>query len=68
MGLEGEDPKTVIVENIHQRCKDISKNKKINLNSEYEIFFDPSTHLLFHKKKILSYHTNGMMFTAYGQD
>ena len=50
------------------RVKAINQNQKLNLDGKFEINFDPSVHLLFHKKKVLAYHTNGMMFSAHGKD
>ncbi len=64
MGLEGNDPRTVNIANINNRMNQIKVSNKLRVNDEFDIDFTFSKHLLFHKKKILPYHTNGMKFTA----
>ena len=64
LGLEGEDPKTIDISTIHARTKNMDANMTMKLNSEYDIPYNRKHHLLFHKKKILPHHTNGMKFTA----
>lgn len=64
LGLEGNEPRTVPIETIMTRFKMILQQKMLKLNNQFEIQFDQNEHLLFHKKKILPYHTNGMKFTA----
>src|SRR5580692_11245320 len=56
LGLEGELPATVDVDAIPARLAAIAEHGAIRLLAE---------HLEFNRKKKLSYHPNGMRFTAY---
>lgn len=64
-GLEGKNPETVVPEDMLPRMKTIRETKKLNLNSQKEITFSYTEHLLFHQKEFLPKHSNGMRFTAY---
>ena len=65
LGLEGHEPRTVPIQSLIERFKNISTTNKLNLNGQLQIDFPMRENLLFHKKKILPYHTNGMKFTAF---
>ena len=65
LGLEGERPATVDVDAIPARLAAIAERKAVRLLGEHEIGFTVAEHLEFNRKKKLSYHPNGMRFTAY---
>lgn len=65
MGLEGELPETVDPDLITQRIQKIAKNKQLLLFGKYKIAFNPAKHLIYHLRKSLPLHTNGMRFTAF---
>ncbi|HJY71649.1 MAG TPA: serine dehydratase beta chain, partial [Streptosporangiaceae bacterium] len=65
LGLEGEQPATVDVDTIPARLAAITQNGKLRLLGEHEIGFTVPEHLEFNRKKKLSYHPNGMRFTAH---
>jgi L-serine dehydratase len=67
LGLEGEQPATVDVDTIPARLAAITHNGKLRLLGEHEIGFTVPEHLEFNRKKKLSYHPNGMRFTAHDQ-
>ena len=67
LGLEGEQPATVDVDTIPARLAAITHNGKLRLLGEHEIGFTVAEHLEFNRKKKLSYHPNGMRFTAHDQ-
>ena len=64
-GLEGKLPHTVIPECAVPRAKSICTEKKMLLNGEVPIDFNPETDLIFHYTESLPLHANGMRFTAY---
>src|SRR6202451_2433402 len=64
-GLEGEQPATVDVDTIPARLAAITQNGRLRLLGEHEIGFTVPEHLEFNRKKKLSYHPNGMRFSAY---
>ena len=68
LGLEGERPDTVDVDAIPARLAAIADHKAVRLLGEHEIGFTVAEHLEFNRKKKLSYHPNGMRFTAYDGD
>ena len=65
LGLEGEEPATVDVDAIPARLEAIVRQGTLRLLGEHEIGFTVAEHLEFNRKKKLSYHPNGMRFTAY---
>jgi L-serine dehydratase len=65
LGLEGEQPDTVDVDAIPARLADIARRGTVRLLGEHEIGFTVAEHLEFNRKQKLSYHPNGMRFTAY---
>jgi iron-sulfur-dependent L-serine dehydratase single chain form len=65
LGLEGEQPATVDVDAIPARLQAIAQRGTLRLLGEHEIRFTKAEHLEFNRRKKLSYHPNGMRFTAY---
>lgn len=64
MGLRGEDPVTCEVHNIQEKINDIREQKKINLNQNKVVSFNPTEELLFLKSESLPYHPNAMTIEA----
>jgi L-serine dehydratase len=65
LGLEGELPASVDVDAIPARLQAIAGRGTVRLLGEHEIGFTVAEHLEFNRKTKLSYHPNGMRFTAY---
>ncbi len=65
LGLEGEQPATVDVDAIPARLEAIAQRQSLRLLGEHEIGFTVAEHLEFNRRKKLSYHPNGMRFTAH---
>jgi iron-sulfur-dependent L-serine dehydratase single chain form len=68
LGLEGEQPATVDVDAIPGRLEAIAQRQTVRLLGEHEIGFAVAEHLEFNRRKKLSYHPNGMRFTAYDDE
>src|SRR6266487_618585 len=64
LGLEGEEPATVDVDAIPARLAAITRRGTVRLLSGHEIAFTRAEHLEFNRRETLSYHPNGMRFTA----
>ncbi len=64
LGLSGQDPEYIPVENIDGIIKSIEDKAQINLGNEFMIPFDISKDILFNKE-FLPFHSNGMTLTAY---
>ncbi|MCU7904420.1 MAG: L-serine ammonia-lyase [Candidatus Thiodiazotropha sp. (ex Epidulcina cf. delphinae)] len=64
LGLMGEEPASVAVGAIPQRIETIRAEKKLPLPGGKSLDFDADKDLLFHRRKQLSYHANGMCFNA----
>jgi len=67
LGLSGEDPETIPIENIDSITKSIQEKKEINLGNEKIIPFDFSKDIIFNKN-FLPFHANGMTFTAFAKE
>jgi L-serine dehydratase len=65
LGLEGEQPATVDVDAIPARLAAMGTRGTLRLLGEHEIRFTVAEHLEFNRRQKLSYHPNGMRFTAY---
>jgi L-serine dehydratase len=65
LGLEGEQPATVDVDEIPVRLEKVAASKTIRLLGEYPVPFTVAEDLEFNRRKSLSQHPNGMQFTAY---
>ena len=62
LGLNGEDPEQIPVDQIQTRFEKIKAEKKIQLTDGIEINFNPSEDIIFLTNEILSFHPNGMKF------
>ncbi|AWA30725.1 L-serine ammonia-lyase [Flavobacterium magnum] len=67
LGLSGQDPEYIPVENISGIIKSIEDNHEINLGNELKIPFWFLQDIVFNKN-FLPFHANGLMFTAYITD
>jgi L-serine dehydratase len=65
LGLEGESPELVDTPSIEPRVAEIKAQKRLRLAGTHELSFDPAQDLLFHRKKSLPFHPNGLVFSAY---
>lgn len=62
LGLCGEDPVTFDVNQINPRIEHINDHKKLLLNRELEIDFDPATDMVFLMEESLPFHPNALTF------
>ncbi|MFN3968740.1 L-serine ammonia-lyase [Flavobacterium sp.] len=67
LGLSGQDPEYIPVQNIDSIIQAIAKTHQINLANELAIDFNPETDIVFNKN-FLPFHANGMTFTATTND
>lgn len=63
LGLSGQDPEYIPVQNIDNIVQSIYKNHQIRLADSFVIAFNPEIDIVFNKN-FLPYHANGMSFTA----
>ncbi len=64
LGLCGEDPVTIPVDSITPKINAIYDHKKIKLNGEQEIPFNPPENIHFLYSESLPFHPNGLTFRA----
>lgn len=64
LGLSGQDPEYIPIENIDSIIKVIEKTHQLNLGQKQLITFNPATDIVFHRE-FLPFHANGFSFTAY---
>lgn len=67
LGLQGEQPDLIDTESIPEKLKLIRENLKLNLNNEVPIDFDEKRDIIFHRKKVLPDHANGMKFSFFNE-
>lgn len=65
LGLSGETPETVAIEQIPQRIEAIRRRGLLSLGDRVDLPFQPDEDLVFYRDKCLPYHANGMTFTAF---
>lgn len=64
LGLEGEDPETVDPASIPSRLAALEARGRLRLGGIHEVVFAPRRDLVFHKRKSLPGHPNGMRYVA----
>ncbi len=67
LGLSGQNPEYIPIENIAGITKTIKDKKEINLGKETIIAFDFLKDIIFNKN-FLPFHANGMTFSAFAND
>ncbi|MEC5167263.1 L-serine dehydratase [Flavobacterium sp. PL11] len=67
LGLSGQDPEYIPIENIDKIIKSIQSKNEINLGNEKTIAFHFLQDIVFNRN-FLSYHANGLTFTAFMLD
>lgn len=67
LGLSGQDPEYIPVENIDKIITSIINNSTINLANELLLPFNSATDIVFNKN-FLPFHANGLTFTAFTSD
>lgn len=67
LGLSGQDPEYIPIQNIDGIIKSIENNNEINLGNEILIHFSFLQDIVFNKN-FLPFHANGLTFTAYTKD
>ncbi len=67
LGLIGEHPESVDIKTIGERIDAIKQQKALALSNHHSIFFDTDKDIIFHRRKSLPYHANGMRFRAFNQ-
>jgi L-serine dehydratase len=68
LGLEGEEPATVDVDQVEARVEAIATRGAVRLPSGDVCGFEPRAAIVFHRRESLPLHSNGMRFSAYGDD
>jgi L-serine dehydratase len=67
LGISGQDPEYIPVENIDKIITSIKTNHQIRLANQFPIAFDFKKDIIFNKN-FLPFHANGMTFTAITSD
>ena len=67
LGLCGCDPETIAISEVKALPKQIVQEKKLLLNNNRLIPFDPGTDIHFAYTECLPFHANGMIFKAFGE-
>lgn len=68
LGLLGFEPETVPVSQIDKMLLDVNESQSLLLLQSKNIEFSRSGAIVFHRRKILPKHANGMSFFAYQND
>jgi L-serine dehydratase len=65
IGLAGKRPDGICPDEADRIVADVRANRRMRLGGGQEIAFDEPRDLLFHQRERLSFHSNGMRFTAF---
>ena len=68
LGLQGEQPEMINPDLIDDMLQVIYNSKKIQIQNEHEISFDPIKDIVFKRREVLPAHPNGMRFVAFDKD
>jgi L-serine dehydratase len=67
LGLEGEVPDRVDPDHVAERFDQLLAEPELRLAGHHPVRMDLRRDLIFHKREMLPYHSNGMRFIAYDQ-
>ncbi|MGI9338431.1 MAG: L-serine ammonia-lyase [Gammaproteobacteria bacterium] len=67
LGLAGETPEGLDVENIPAKLAAIREGKQLRLMGRHVVKYNEREDLILHKRKSLPYHPNGMIFRAFDE-
>jgi L-serine dehydratase len=65
MGLLGETPEGIDPDAAPPRLEAVKQQGRLVLLGQRQIGFNPATDLVFERRKVLPFHSNGMRFAAY---
>ncbi len=65
LGLQGEVPEQVDTDSIPARIEQVRSSGRLLLPGNVELAFNIDKDLIFHRRKVLPYHPNGMIFHAF---
>lgn len=65
-GLQGEQPETIEVGSMPERLARIRESRQLALQAKHVISFDEARDLVLYQRKSLPFHSNAMIFSAYG--
>ncbi|MFN0215275.1 MAG: L-serine ammonia-lyase [Saprospiraceae bacterium] len=68
LGLHGDDPVTIPVEDVQRHVQQIQVSKILRLGGVQDIPFDPEQDIVFLFDQALPYHSNGLTFRAFYKD
>jgi len=68
LGLEGDSPEQIDIDTVTPRVEAIREHARLNLAGTQPISWEEPRDLIFRRKKALTYHSNGMRFTAFDAD
>ena len=69
LGLLGDEPETIDPDTVAGKLEHIRKTETLNLLGEKEVSFPDKGAIVFHRRKTLPAHSNGMILIAYaGED
>ena len=67
LGLSGENPDNIAVENIDLILETVVSSQKISLNGENLVSFPKNDAIIYHRRKTLPAHSNAMTIFAYAE-
>jgi len=68
LGLSGETPERIPVESIESIVSEVIASQKINLAGTHSVNFPKDNAIIYHRRKTLPAHANGMTLYAYQND
>ncbi|MBA6231508.1 MULTISPECIES: L-serine ammonia-lyase [unclassified Colwellia] len=67
LGLSGENPDTIAVEDIDSILEAVVSSQHISLNGEHVVSFPKNDAIIYHRRKTLPAHSNAMTIFAYAE-
>jgi len=67
LGLEGNMPESVVIENVESSLERIRESGRLCLSGDRDIQFNESSDLVFHKRRSLPYHPNALQISGYDE-
>jgi L-serine dehydratase len=68
LGLQGLMPDVINPDTINPRLEEIRKSRQLPLAGKHPIAFTEKTDIVFYRREVLKFHTNGLTLAAYDAD
>ncbi|NVK25481.1 MAG: L-serine ammonia-lyase [Gammaproteobacteria bacterium] len=68
LGLLGDEPETIDPDTVPEKLQTVEQTQRLTLLNEHSVLFPNKGAIIFHRRKTLAAHSNGMKLIAFNND